>query len=641
MAKPGFYAICCAFCFDLVSPVPANSSEHSAADSFFLDDIPAVLTATRLKQSLATAPAAVTVIDKAMIKASGAKQIVELFRLVPGMQVGYKKGHLAATTYHGMSDQYARGMQVLVDGSSVYSASFGGLFWADFPLLVEDIERIEVIRGPAAATHGPNSFLGVINIITQHTSQDQGVDANFRVGGDKYKRGALRYGGKWKDLGFRFSFAHNEDDGLETIADSQDINQFNSRFDYQLSNTDTLQYNIGYSYGKLELGIENSLNDPVRFEHSWALTQNFRWEHQLNSSDQFAVHLTHKRHEKNNDFISDGKSLTNDQMSERIDLEFQHNIFWTDEIRMVWGMGTRLDRMRLPLWTDGHDDKTNVAYRIFSNIEWKFLDDFSLNLGALLEKNSYTHVDISPKIALNYLWSEQHSFRIMASKASQMPALSEQNLYIENIVESFIDVRAQTKETLKPVEVITFEAGHHGQFFNNKLTTDFKIAHQRFSRLPQIIGVDLDSEGAILEYGTSDVASSINYEVQIDYKLSPATLLHMGYSWINIQHKGGVNNYRESAPHHTANVLAAYELPHQWQTSIAYYYQSEMQYLRSDMLGESQRLDLILRKSFNLTAAQTLELSLIHQNNLGTTDDFSQGVRLDDRTFFEISYQFD
>ena len=635
MKRPSLYSIIFLLVYSEIS-----SAEQNAAESFFLDDTPVILTATRLNQSLSDAPAAITVIDKAMIKASGAKEIVELFRLVPGMQVSYKKGHLPAVSYHGMNDQYARGMQVLVDGSSIYSASFGGLFWVDYPLLIEDIERIEVIRGPAAATHGPNAFLGVINIITTHTSQDQGVEANFRAGGGDYYRGSLRFGGKWKDLGYRFSFAHNQNDGLESTADSQKIEMFNSRFDYQLTSKDTLQYNFGYSIGKLEQGIENNLSDPARYEKSSGLTQNFRWEHQIDSSDQLSIHLTHKRHEKNNDFISNGKVLSNDQISERIDFELQHIFSPLNNVRIVWGLGTRFDRMRLALWTIDNDDKTNIIYRGFSNIEWKFLDDFSLNLGALVEKNSYTKVDLSPKIALNYLWSRQHSFRVMASRASRMPTLSEQNINVQNIVSSIINVRVRAKRTIKPVEVTTFEAGHHGQFFNNRLTTDFKVAHQRFRRLTQIIGVEFDAAGPILEYGNGDVARSLNYELQLDYRPDSKSLLHMGYSWINIKHKGGINNYRESAPNHTVNFLAAYEFPQRWQTSIAYYYRSSTQYLRSNELGRYQRLDLILRKTFKVNESHEVELSLIHQNNLGSKDEFEAGQRLADRTFLEFSYKF-
>lgn len=628
--------------FIAVNSAQPFADEVNTTDSFFLDDTPIILSATRLKQSLSEAPAAMTVIDRAMIKASGAKEIFELFRLVPGMQVGYKRKHLPSASYHGMSDEFARGMQVLMDGHSIYNPSFGGLFWVDFPLLIEDIERIEVIRGPSASTYGPNAFLGTINIITTHTSQDQGAEANFRAGGGDYYRGAARYGGQWKDLGYRFSYAHNQDDGLESILDDQKINKFSSRFDYQLSSKDTLQYNFGYSEGKHQLGVKNSLADPPRHERGVQLSQNFRWEHQLNYSDQITVQLTHNRHEMFDDFKSNGKSVSNDQLAERVDLELQHILSPFQNIRLVWGLGTRFDRSRLRLWT-GDDDKTNVLYRTFANVEWKFLDDFRLNLGALVEKNSYTDVDISPKIALNYLWSDQHSFRVMASRSSRMPTLGEQNLDVEISATNLIDVRVETPKTLKLEEVTTFEIGHHGQFFNQKLQTDIKFAHQRFHRLTQITSVDFDpvTFEPILQYETADVATSLNYEVQIDYRPDPKTLVHMGYSWVNIDQKGGFIDYGESAPHHTLNFLAAYEFPRQWQASLGYYYRSEMQYLRSDVISQFQRLDLILRKTIDLTESQQLELSLIHQNNLGSKDEFEQGDRLADRTFFEVTYKFD
>jgi iron complex outermembrane receptor protein len=624
----------------VVNPVQLCAAEDNAADSFFLDDAPAVLTATRLKQPLADAPAAITVIDKTMIKASGAKEIAEIFRLVPGMQVAAKRGYLPSTTYHGMSDEFSQGMQILIDGHSVYNTSFGGLFWGDFPLLIEDIEHIEVIRGPAAATYGPNAFLGVINIITTHTSQDQGGQANVRAGGGDYFRGAIRYGGQWKDLGYRFSYAHNEDDGLEGVLDNQDANMLNMRLDYQLSNQDMLQYNLGISHSEHRLGVKNSLSDPSRTTKNNQYTQLLRWEHQFDPTEQLTIQLTHNRHEVDSDFFSDGESIANDQLSERFDFELQHILSPFQNTRVVWGLGARLDRARLPLWV-GSDDKSNVLYHIFANIEWKFLDDFSLNLGALLEKNSYTHVDISPKIALNYLWSDQQSFRLMASRASRMPTIGEQNLSIDKPISTIIDARGKTKKTLKPVEVTTFEAGHHGEFFDQKLVTDIKISHQRFHRLTQITGIDFDSKGVFLEFGTDGVATAINYEIQVDYKPDQQSLVHLGYSWVNLNHEGGFLNYRESVPHHTLNLLAAYQFPYQWEASLGYYYRSEMQYLRSDRVGQFQRLDFILRKSFTLSESQKIELSFIHQNNLGSKDGFEQDHRLSDRTFFEIAYQFD
>ena len=614
------------------------ADNHQTTESFFLDDVPVVLSATRLKQSLSNAPAAITVIDKVMIKASGAKEIVDLFRLVPGMQVGSKKQHLPSASYHGMSDEFARGMQVLVDGHSIYNASFGGLFWVDYPLLVEDIERIEVIRGPAAATYGPNAFLGVINIITTHTSQDQGTQATVRIGGGDSYRGAIRHGGQWNDLGYRFSFVHNQNDGLESVRDGINTNTFSSRLDYQLSNNDTLQYNLGISEGSHKQGIDNNLNDPARKERSVNLSHNFRWEHQFDPGELVSLHLTHNRQEIVDKLTSSGQAVNNDYLSEQLDFELQHTLSPFQSTRMVWGLGTRLDRIDMPFWT-GDDDKTNLLYRVFANIEQRFLDDFSLNIGALLEKNSYTSVDVSPKISLNYQWSNQHNFRVMASRASRMPILGEQNLNATRTVQSLLAIPVTTTERLKPVEVITYEAGHHGQFLNNKLATDIKVAHQRFHRLTRM---DFNPTEGRFDYTTGDVASAINYEMQVDYKPDPKSLFHLGYSWINIQHKGGISNYRESAPHNTLNALSAYEFPWQLHASLAYYYRSEMQYIRtSSAISQYQRLDFILRKTFNLSESQKLELSFIHQNNLGSKDEFDAGGRLADRTFIEMSYQFD
>ena len=116
-----------------------------------------------------------TVIDREMIKASGFRTVPELMRLVPGMYVGFADANRPVVSLHGSADEYAHRMQILIDGRSVYLPPFGGVSWADLPLQIEDIERIEVVRGPSSASHGTNSFYGVINIITR--------DALSQIGG--------------------------------------------------------------------------------------------------------------------------------------------------------------------------------------------------------------------------------------------------------------------------------------------------------------------------------------------------------------------------------------------------------------------------------------------------------------------------
>lgn len=613
------------------------------SDDFFLDDAPAVLTATRLKQALDSAPAAITVIDKAMIKASGAKEIVELFRLVPDMQVGYERKNLPSATYHGMADEFSRGMQVLIDGHSIYSASFGGVHWDDYPLLIEDIERIEVIRGPNAATYGPNSFLGIINIITTHTSQDQGAHASFRGGGDDYYRAAARYIGRWKDLSYRFSYMHHQENGLEGVADNQLVDVLSTRFDYRLSEHSDLQYNFGYSADKSQTGSLNDPADPLRNQRARRISQNLSWTYQPALDEQLLIQLTHIRRDSEEPIRSAIRDLNNTAMSERLDFELQHSAALSDDLRVAWGVGSRLDRTRLPFWLSTNDDKSNVLYRLFANFEWKFLDDFLLNLGALVERNHYQHVDFSPRIALNYLWSDQHSFRVIASKASRMPTIGEQHIDIRTTVSSILPYEVKTTSHLLPEEVYTLEFGHHGQFFDKTLTSDIKFSHQRFRRLTQITGFNIDplTGEPVVHYQTGDVATALNYEMQLDYRPNQELLLHLGYSWLNIDADPAFIDYGSSAPHHSLNALASYQFPRQWQVSLGYYFQSAMTYLRSQPIKQFQRLDFVLQKQIKLRDRHSLNFALIHQNVLGSKDEFLPGNRLSDQTLFEIGYSFD
>jgi len=114
----------------------------------FLDNLPIILSATRLAQPLNEVPIAMTVIDREMIDASGARTIPDLLRLVPGFQMGYFDGNSPVVTYHGLGSEQSRRVQVLIDGRSVYVPTLAAIQWSNLIIGIEEIERIEVIRGP-------------------------------------------------------------------------------------------------------------------------------------------------------------------------------------------------------------------------------------------------------------------------------------------------------------------------------------------------------------------------------------------------------------------------------------------------------------------------------------------------------------
>mgnify|MGYP001032562420 CR=1 FL=1 len=165
----------------------ATSLHLQAADlSFdehaFLIDIPTVTSATRLTQHLSDAPVSMTVIDRATILASGAQTVPDLFRLVPGFQVAHVNTNKYAVTYHGHSDDFPRRLEVMIDGRSVYMPLISSPDWTSLGLKLDDIEKIEIVRGSNTATHGSNAFLGAINIITKHPSTESKVSGSLTLG---------------------------------------------------------------------------------------------------------------------------------------------------------------------------------------------------------------------------------------------------------------------------------------------------------------------------------------------------------------------------------------------------------------------------------------------------------------------------
>lgn len=210
------------------------ASVSAAEDMLFADqEMPVVLSATRLKQSIADAPASMTIIDRQMIAQSGAREIPDLLRLVPGMVVGYEKGWDAFVSYHGTSADMARRMQVLIDGRSVFQPSLAFVDWIGLPLELDDIDHIEIVRGPNAAAYGSNSFLAIVNIITRNPADLPTVRAYTRQGGEGIKDTFVSHSGVKNSLSWQISANTRDDSGFsayfnkETLRDANGNKVFN------------------------------------------------------------------------------------------------------------------------------------------------------------------------------------------------------------------------------------------------------------------------------------------------------------------------------------------------------------------------------------------------------------------------------
>lgn len=257
-------------------------------------ELPVVLSAARLKQPQSEAPAAVTVLDRELIEASGLRKLVDIFRLVPGMQVGYEKGYQQSVSYHGMADENSRRLQVLVDGRTVYQPFLARILWDDLPVDVADIERIEVIRGPDSALYGANSFMAVINIITRNPADTLGTEFQTTQGNRGVADYRLSHSGSRDGLDYRFSLGARSDNGFDHRADGSvyddDSDAYLGNLDvrYALNDKDSLSLSAGYKTGPVQVSGYDTM-EQTRYHDRKTRNSDLqlRWQHEQNADHSF------------------------------------------------------------------------------------------------------------------------------------------------------------------------------------------------------------------------------------------------------------------------------------------------------------------------------------------------------------------
>ncbi|MCW8944193.1 MAG: TonB-dependent receptor [Sedimenticola sp.] len=608
-------------------------------EALFFSDIPVVLSATRLKQPLNDSPASVTVIDRAMIDASGAIELVDLLRLVPGFQVGFYTGSKFTASSHGNADRFARDMQVLIDGRSIYDPVFGGVTWSDQQLDMDDIQRIEVIRGPNASTHGSNSFSGVINIITQHPSEQSGIRVKTVVGDGGRRQIYNRFAGSEGNLAYRVALKYDENDGYETRHDSSDTRWLGIRGDYQINSRDALLFELGKSSGTREDGFPNDAQQPFRPIEDTHSFKQLRWTRSLSPGNDFYLQFYHN-YQKVDDSFSDATtffpldvSLGYGFDSQRYDLEFQHTIDLNPTQRMVWGLGARRDEGK-GIWTFKRSDWiTRDQYRAFANFEWRLRENLLLNLGGMYEKYEEKSGVFSPKVAVNLKLDKMNTLRLSATRAYRMPTFwedfSDQSVVLTGSMTPLLQTY-KTTTNLRPEYIESFELGYLGSFQDIGLTLDMKLFHEEIKDMIAEAKA-LNAPQQPFSYINSGSLNINGFEIGLRWDPSPRSMLHIGYSLTNAygdQIKKTPptqsDHYRildRRVPPLTVSLLASHQFDSGIKLSSAYYYMDEISWAGDgDDVPINRRWDIKLTKPFEFEKADG-ELSLILQN-IGPDNDF-------------------
>jgi iron complex outermembrane receptor protein len=402
-----------------------------------------VTTVSKKEQKLSQTPAAVFVITQEDIRRSGMTSVPDLLRMAPGMQVAQIQGGSWAVSARGFNDQHANKLLVLIDGRSAYSPTDAGAFWDEQDTMLEDIERIEVIRGPGATMWGANAVNGVINIITKTAKNSQGALATTGVGDQGQSLGAFRYGSGLGSNGYYRAFVKYLDGrGLSVDDMKSSIGGENSlsagfRADWALSSKDSLMIE----------GALHRANSASEFEKD-SLTPPYSYNLVTNDgvrSGNIMATWTRRRSDRSKTELRvyfDSHTRTDIDLrgtDSTIDVDFQHEFEFSESNDLVWGVGIRDsigDSTGSLSVSYAHPRYNDSVFSGFVQDQWKLLDGrFSVILGSKLEHNSYTGVEIQPGARLLWNPDAHHTMWAAVSRAVRTPSLADREKQaIGNIV---------------------------------------------------------------------------------------------------------------------------------------------------------------------------------------------------------------
>ncbi|MBZ0106351.1 MAG: TonB-dependent receptor [Sulfuricella denitrificans] len=633
-----------------------QAEENTMPPDYYFQEIPVVLTASRLSQPLSETPSAMTVIDRKMIKASGFRTVPDLMRLVPGMYVGFADANRPVVSLHGSTDEYSRRMQILIDGRSAYLPPFGGVNWADLPLQVEDIERIEVVRGPSSASHGTNSFYGVINVITRDALAQTGTSVSV-TGGDVSDASA-RFGKAGETFDYRVSAGILSSRGIDNaiLNDHNRTRIFNFRSNYHPDATDSLDVQLGSSKGEHGLGIAGRPEDAFRetasksnflqagWRHVWPGSNESKLTYSYTDRNSLDPHLCvdSGQCQDSSPFIAAQGFTRQEVYSQRNELELQNTHQTSDSNRLVWGGRVRHDYAEYPLYL-GRPYALN-SWQIFAHDEWRITPAAVLNIGTMLEDNGTGNRNNSPRASLNYHFTPQHTIRIGASTATRSPAMGEMYMDAQNTVLGGAYV--QPLAPLKPERIISKEIGYLGEFRSLGITVDARVYADQVT---DMIYVD--------KYPLLTAADSFKNLISAEYRGVEATIR---YHWnerrsflvANYAHQQAsaslgsyptqyfstsdllpptvganvryfyqtelLDQFSQIVPTDSASLLLSHQFSGNWQFSAGYYWRNPVRVsnVSPDVTHENtlRRLDLRIAKTIRLDQGRSTELALVVQN---------------------------
>lgn len=422
-----------------ILPVLAQNQDDIA--NLSLEDLmqAEVTSVAKKPQRLANAAAAVFVITADDIRHSGAVSLPEVLRLAPGVDATRISGNRWAVSIRGFADRLADKLLVLVDGRNIFNPAFSGVLWEDFQIPLEDIERIEVIRGPGSAIWGTNAVNGVISIITKSAAVTQGKLAVVRAGNVEGGYSLARWGGAAQEgnLFYRAYVSAQNANSQQALDGSNGQDDYRNRaagFRLDGYGTDGARWDVSGDVFDTDSHANSGLQLPgiapgIFTERHRGGSLRARYEKTLaeGSSLQAQGTYTHGNVQVTN--------LVTDQR-DTFDLDIQHHLRLGQRHDMVWGGNYRLtsDTMLPSPFFFMNDPSVRLSYySLFAQDEISLTDTLFLTLGLRLDHNPFTDWESQPTTRLSWNAQPNQTLWMAASRAARMPARGDRGFNLSYI----------------------------------------------------------------------------------------------------------------------------------------------------------------------------------------------------------------
>ena len=629
---------------DVLSTPSAKPAGAGTSESDYLSDVPTVISVSRLAQTLDDTPGALTILDQDFIHMTGARSVVDVLRFVPGFQTTSSfETDAPIATYHGRSDDWANRIQVLVDGRSVYSGLLqgsAGIGWQT--LALDDIERIEVLRGSNSATYGARAFLGVVNIVSRDVRETTGIAASVTRGENGVADAGMRVGWTAQGASFRLSADSVSDNGLQGAFGRNHTERLNFSSHFNLEHGADLDFRaggVGIYAGRGSL-LSDEYGNPARMRFQGSQFLQTDWRAPLDDSQDLSISASHMENVERDSFpylahlnlpsngqVVDFYGATVDFAgSEYIDtLTAQHTVRFSSTLRGVWGAELRRERIDSRPQFDQLGGMTTDFFRLFGSAEWRLSDALLLNAGALAEHSSISGDSVSPRLMLNWRAAPGHTLRVGASTAFRPPSAFEKYGQVQ-----YYDVSRQyptgyfsfNNGTLEPEKLLSREVGYHFAPSDAGLSADVRVFSESISN-----GITGTSDLVIPGVQPSTTLNGQNYridgaELQGQWNLDPATRLYLAQAWTTIavdaSPGGGSTWFRaeHGAPRYAASLTLMHNFAQGLHLSLMHQVADDVALMSisdSRFLFSMQRTDVRLAQEFRV-AGKKGELAFVVQN---------------------------